>query len=152
MKPTEPLNSQLSTSIGYACLFLFGSRCLILNAHLVKILIFCKILDLKITHLEKNFDQYSALISSIITQPWHSKARTIILLHKIRCISYEKNCQNFGQKCKWALWMRHQGNTLQFSEEGKFFAFSLVFYHVSNLVKRDQGKKSFQVNKNWGNK
>jgi hypothetical protein len=32
------------------------SRCLIHNAHLGKIPSFCKILDLKITHLKNNFD------------------------------------------------------------------------------------------------
>jgi hypothetical protein len=32
------------------------ARCLIHNAHLAKIPIFCKILDLKITHLKKNCD------------------------------------------------------------------------------------------------
>ena len=35
------------------------------NAHLGKIFSFCKILDLEITQLGKNFDQYSGLISKI---------------------------------------------------------------------------------------
>jgi hypothetical protein len=56
-------------------------------AHLGKILSFCQILKLKITHLEKIFIWYSGLTSNIIIQAWHSKAKTIKLLHKIWCIS-----------------------------------------------------------------
>jgi hypothetical protein len=42
------------------------ARCLIHNAHLGKIIDFCKILDLKITYLKKKFDQYICLISAVI--------------------------------------------------------------------------------------
>jgi hypothetical protein len=34
------------------------TRCLIHNAHLVKILSCCKVLDLRITHLKEMFDNY----------------------------------------------------------------------------------------------
>jgi hypothetical protein len=42
--------------------------CLIHNARLGKILFFCRILDLKITHLKKNFDLYFWLTSAIVIQ------------------------------------------------------------------------------------
>jgi hypothetical protein len=47
-------------------------------------------LELKISHLQKNFDLYFCLISAIEIQAWHSKVKTISLLHKIVCISQEK--------------------------------------------------------------
>jgi hypothetical protein len=37
----------------------------------------------KMTHLEKNFDQFSGLISDVIIQAWQSKAKIIKLLQKI---------------------------------------------------------------------
>ncbi len=36
------------------------------------------------------FVQNSGLISDMVIQAWHSKVKTIILLHKIGCISQEK--------------------------------------------------------------
>jgi hypothetical protein len=44
---------------------------------------FCNILDLKITHLEKSFNQYSDLITDNLVVAWHSKAKTFKLLHKL---------------------------------------------------------------------
>jgi hypothetical protein len=40
--------------------------------------------------LRENFNQCSDLISDIMVQAWHSKAKTIKLLLKIGCISSEK--------------------------------------------------------------
>jgi hypothetical protein len=57
--------------------------CLIHIAHLGKIISFCEILVLKITHLKKNFDYYFCLISAFVIQAWHSEVKTITLLHKI---------------------------------------------------------------------
>jgi hypothetical protein len=59
--------------------------------------------DLKITQLEKKFDQYFCLISAIVFQAWHSNIKTSIIFHKTMRISYE----NLRQKIKWVLWMRH---------------------------------------------
>jgi hypothetical protein len=71
--------------------FIYHShQVLIHNAHFGKIPSFCKILDLKITHLKEMFDLYFCLSSAIVIQAWHSKVKTIALLHKIACISKEK--------------------------------------------------------------
>jgi hypothetical protein len=82
-----------------------NNRCLIHNAHLGKISSFCKILDLKITHLKKNFDWYFCLISATVIQAWHSKAKTIILLKKMVCILTEKirksYVRNASELCEW---------------------------------------------------
>ena len=59
----------------------FAHACLIHNAHLWKIPSFCKILDLKITHFKKNSDWYFCLISAIVIQGQHSKAKTITKLY-----------------------------------------------------------------------
>jgi hypothetical protein len=64
-----------------------SSWCLIHNAHLRKTPSFCKILDLKITHLKKNFDEYFCLISATVIQGWHSRVKTITLLNKLVCLS-----------------------------------------------------------------
>jgi hypothetical protein len=58
-------------------------RCLIHNAHLGKILSFNKILDLKITRLKEYFDYYFCLTSVSVIKAWHSKEKTITLLHRI---------------------------------------------------------------------
>jgi hypothetical protein len=49
-----------------------------------------KILHLKITHLKLFFNLYFCLIFIILIQAWHLKIKTIILLHKIVCISQEE--------------------------------------------------------------
>jgi hypothetical protein len=56
--------------------FLQKPRCLIHNAHVGKIVSFFIILDLKISRLEKNFHQYSGVISDIMIPAGHSKAKT----------------------------------------------------------------------------
>jgi hypothetical protein len=87
----------------------FRDWCLIHNAHLGKIPSFCKILHPKITHLKKFFYKYFCLLSAIVIQAWHSKVKTITLLHKIVCTYFKwENSRNLRQKRKWALWMRHQ--------------------------------------------
>jgi hypothetical protein len=54
----------------------------------------------KITHSEKNFDQYSGMISAIVIQAWHSKAKTIKLLPKIWEYFIREKFQNLCQKTK----------------------------------------------------
>jgi hypothetical protein len=49
-----------------------------LQCSLRKIPKFCKILNLKITHFEKNYDQYFGLISDISILAWKKKQKTII--------------------------------------------------------------------------
>ena len=44
---------------------------------------FCKIWDLKITHLEIIFKLYICLIFTILIWAWHSKIKTILFLPKI---------------------------------------------------------------------
>jgi hypothetical protein len=77
--------------------------CLVYYAHLGKTQSFCKILGLKIAHLEKNFDQYSDLKSDILVPARHSKAKTTKLLHKIGCTLQEKisqkNIKNASELC-----------------------------------------------------
>jgi hypothetical protein len=51
---------------------------------------FCIILDPKIIHSKKIFDQYFCVIFAIVIQAWHLKVKTITLLHKIACISEEQ--------------------------------------------------------------
>jgi hypothetical protein len=65
-------------------------RGLIQNAHLGKIPSFCKISDLKITHLEINFHQHFCVKLTILIQVWHSKIKTILSLYKIVGIKKEK--------------------------------------------------------------
>ena len=60
------------------------------NAQLGKIPSLKKILNLKTTHLDINFDQKSGLISDMVIQAWYLKVKTIKLLHKIVRISSEK--------------------------------------------------------------
>jgi hypothetical protein len=66
-------------------IFSIRPRCLIHNAHLGKILSFCKTLDLKITHLKEMFDYNFHLIFIILFLAWPSKVKTTILYHKIVC-------------------------------------------------------------------
>ena len=55
------------------------------NAHFGKIIIFCKISDLKITLLEIIFNQYFCLVFTIFASGFVLK--NIILVHKLVCIS-----------------------------------------------------------------
>jgi hypothetical protein len=74
------------------------ARCLIHNAHSGKIKIFCKILDLKITHLKKNFGNIFCLISAFVIQTWHSKVKIVTLFFKILPISLEKISKTYVRK------------------------------------------------------
>jgi hypothetical protein len=111
---------------------LLWSWCRIHNAHLEKIPSFCKILDPKITHLEKNFDYYFCLISAIVIQTWHSKVKTIILLHRNCMYFIRGNSQKLRQKYKWVLWMRHLFVSLIYKAHlhfwCKFYNFSPIKY------------------------
>ncbi len=84
------------------------ARFLIHKAHLGKILRFCKISDLKITHLEIIFYKYFCLIFAILIQAWHSKKKNFYTTTQ-NCVYFLKNnFQNLCQKHKWALWMRYK--------------------------------------------
>jgi hypothetical protein len=57
---------------------------------------FCKILDLKITYLEEQFDWYYYLMSAFVIHVWHSKVK---LLYKTLCISKAKISKTNVKKC-----------------------------------------------------
>jgi hypothetical protein len=53
-----------------------------IDPHLGKMPSFGKILNLKISHLKKNFDEYFCLISAIIIRGLHSKVTKLYVFHK----------------------------------------------------------------------
>jgi hypothetical protein len=88
--------------------------CLTHNAYLAKILSFCKVLDLRKTHLEEMFHHYFHITSTIVFSAWPSKIKTMILFQKLVCTSSEKIsktyvrnvnkiCRNLSKLCEWGI-------------------------------------------------
>ncbi len=122
-----PKNDKTKTANIYQMHIDLKSWCLIHNAHLGKILSFCKVLDLKIT-LFKKISYLIFFISAMVIKGWNSKVKTIILFHRTVCISIQKISNTCIKKGKWALWMKYQEpfshSSLTFWH--KFWNFSLM--------------------------
>jgi hypothetical protein len=98
------------------CFFLdvWKSRCLIHNALIGKILSFCRISDLKITHLEIIFNKLFCLILNILIQTGHSEIKNYyissqFLLEKISK-SYVKNTSELYESGTRVDMQRHKIN------------------------------------------